>query len=455
MSAMNTRRRLVVAGLVAGIAIGAAVGATTLTGASSEAPTGTRPEVLHVARALADPGEALTLSAGLACPGTTPMSSCEVESAVAYVLSQGEEGWTEIEGRTDGGGYRFVVPGDAVGDDGLSYWLEFRTAGGIAVRLPDGGPAAPFRVLTTAGLPEVAWPGSFAMDAALRPSDGVVARLGYGDAGTDVGRVGGIGDEQPLGPSSFDVTADGSLLIADWVHRRVLVLAPHGDYRRTVPLPVGRPVDLTAASHGGLAVTTLGLGATAFELGGDGRVIGRYPVAHGVAERIAMTPRGPHVWVGPAQWAPVRSRPGMALPAAAQSRGLASAIPGRDGSVALSQELTGGRIAFVWTRPDGSRAGAVLTLPAGAQPGVDHLVRALPDGGAIAARGVWSEAGEAVMLLRFAADGSVLRSDLIEPPTREMDAAASAVRFRPPDEVLVAYANEEGFRIERFEVKAR
>ena len=56
MSAVNARRRLVVAGLVAGIAIGAAVGATTLTGASSEAPTGPRPVVLHVAKVLADPG---------------------------------------------------------------------------------------------------------------------------------------------------------------------------------------------------------------------------------------------------------------------------------------------------------------------------------------------------------------------------------------------------------------
>ena len=88
--------------------------------------------------------------------------------------------------------------------------------------------------------------------------------------------VGGVGDEQPLGPSSFDVAPDGSLLIADWVHRRVLVLTPRGDHRRTVPLPVGRPVDV-AAARGELAVTTLGLGATAFELGADGRVIGRYP----------------------------------------------------------------------------------------------------------------------------------------------------------------------------------
>jgi hypothetical protein len=96
----------------------------------------------------------------------------------------------------------------------------------------------------------------------------------------------------------------------------------------------------------------------------------------------------------------------------------------------------------------------VLTLPAGAQPGVDYFVRGLPDGGAIAARGLWSGSGEAVALLRFRANGSLATAELIAPPSREMDAAASSVRFRAPDEVLVAYTNAKAFRIERFEVEA-
>jgi hypothetical protein len=36
-----------------------------------------------------------------------------------------------------------------------------------------------------------------------------------------------------------------------------------------------------------------------------------------------------------------------------------------------------------------------------------------------------------------------------------MDAAASAVRFRAPDEVLAVYADARGIRIERFEVRDR
>ena len=300
MSAGNSRRRLV-AGLVAGLAIGAAVGATSLTGASSEGPGGARPVVLHVARVLADPGVDLELSAGLYCPR---IDGCEAASAVAHVLSTG--GWTEVAGEADGNGYRFVVPAALVVKDGLSYWLEFGIGEGAAVRFPDGGAATPFRVVTTAELREVAWPDVFDWSS-LRTSDSVVARLDYGDADGQVGRIGGVGDEQPLGPSSFDVAPDGSVHVADWVHGRVLELSPRGEHRRTVPLPVRRPVDIAVGTAGELAATTLGLGATAFELGTDGRVIGRYRVETGVAERVALTPGGPHVWVGPAQWAPVRS----------------------------------------------------------------------------------------------------------------------------------------------------
>jgi hypothetical protein len=40
-------------------------------------------------------------------------------------------------------------------------------------------------------------------------------------------------------------------------------------------------------------------------------------------------------------------------------------------------------------------------------------------------------------------------------PSREMDATASTVRFRAPGEVLAVYANADGIRIERFEVRGR
>ena len=344
-------------------------------------------------------------------------------------------------------------PGCADPDDGLSYWLEFGIEGGGAVRFPDGGAATPFPRRDNSGTARGGVAGRFDRPLRAPTSDSTVTRLGYGDDTDQVGRVGGVGDEQPLGPSSFDVGPSGAIYVADWVHQRVLVLTARGQSRRAVPLPLRRPVDIAVGQQGQLAVTTLGLGATAFELGADGRTIGRYGVPTGVVERIVLTPDGPFVWTGPAQWTPVRSRAGVALSVEAQSRSIAAAVPGRDGAVALSQELPGRRIAFVWARPDGSRAGVVLQLPPGVQAGVDHFVRGLPDGGAIAARGLWSESGSAVALLRFAADGSIVAADVIAAPTQEMDAASSTVRFRAPDEVLVAYGDDRELRIERFEVE--
>ena len=55
-------------------------------------------------------------------------------------------------------------------------------------------------------------------------------------------------------------------------------------------------------------------------------------------------------------------------------------------------------------------------------------------------------------VLRFGPDGDLLETSLVAAPTHEMDAAASAVRFRAPDELLVFRAEPKGVRIDRYEV---
>ena len=113
----------------------------------------------------------------------------------------------------------------------------------------------------------------------------------------------------------------------------------------------------------------------------------------------------------------------------------------------------GGRIAFAWIRGDGSRAGAVLTLPRGVQPGSDFFVRPLDGGGAIAARGVWDATHFGVVALRFDALGRVVASSLLPEPSHHQVARFSTVRFRAPGEVLVAVDRGHGVRILRFEVR--
>ena len=191
-------RRLLVVGVLAGAAIGTTLGVTSLTGAGPGRTVGIRPVVLHVAKVVADPGAELELTAGVVCPQRTP-PACAVASAVAHVLSAGTVGWTDVAGVSDGTSFRFVIPGALVPAEGLSYWLELAIEGGAAVRLPEAGPAAPFRVLTTAGLPQVPWPGRFDWGA-LTPADGVIARLAYGGGDDEVGRVGGPGTSRRSGP---------------------------------------------------------------------------------------------------------------------------------------------------------------------------------------------------------------------------------------------------------------
>ena len=65
--------------------------------------------------------------------------SCEALSAVVHVLSGGTAGWADVEGVPDGTGFRFVIPGSAVAEDGFSYWMEFAIEGGGDVQFPEGG----------------------------------------------------------------------------------------------------------------------------------------------------------------------------------------------------------------------------------------------------------------------------------------------------------------------------
>jgi hypothetical protein len=211
-------------------------------------------------------------------------------------------------------------------------------------------------------------------------------------------------------------------------------------------------MDLAVAPDGGLDVATFGTEATAYELDEAGRVLGRYPVAYGVVARVAVTPAGPRVLTGPSQWSSVRASMGQALSAEAQAATQVTAIPPSSGQLAVSQELPGARIAFVWSRTDGSRGGAIVTLPPHVAAGSDFFVRPTLDGGAIAARGLWDRTHNGVGVFRFDALGRIASFQLLPEPSVEQDARFSTVRFQAPGSVLVVFGDAHGFRIDRFEV---
>ena len=444
-------RRLVAAGIAAGVILGAAAGAALLTGAAPPSrASGPRPVVLHVAPALVDAGADLELSAATRCR-TPSGATCTVEGARAWVRPQGAAGWSRVPGHVDDGAYRFDVSGTLIPEGGFEYWLEFLTRAGAAEAYPPGGAQAAIRVLTATGLPERAFP---TIDwNAVRAPDGVAVSMPYGRRDGQVGIQLPEGDGEIAGHGSFDVGPDGSIYVDDWVNGRIQVFSRTGRFERAFRSPVDEPADLAVAGDGSLVLGTLGEAAEAFELGPEGAVIGRYPVGYGIVSRVAVGPDGPKAMVGPSQWAAVRTVPGRPLAPELQARLQSAVAPQSDGAIGVSQSLPGGRIAFAWIRGDGSRAGAVLTLPRGVQPGSDFFVRPLDGGGAIAARGVWDATHFGVVALRFDALGRVVASSLLPEPSHHQVARFSTVRFRAPGEVLVAVDRGHGVRILRFEVR--
>jgi hypothetical protein len=444
-------RRLVVAGVAAGAILGAAAGAAMLTGAAPPSgAAGPRPVVLHVAPALVDAGNDLELSAATMCR-TPGRASCTVDAARAWVRPQGAAGWSRVPGRAGAGAYRFVVSGALIPEGGFDYWLEFRTEAGTTQAYPPGGARAAIRVVTVTGLPERAFP-AIRWDAARAP-DGVAVSMPYGSDDGQVGIELPEGDGEIVGHGSFDVGPDGAIYVDDWVNGRVEVFSPSGRFERAFRSPVDRPADLAVGIDGSVTLGTLGEHAQAIELGPNGFVVGRYPVGYGIVSRVATGPDGPKAMVGPSQWAALRTAPGRPLAPELQARLQSSVAPQPDGALGVSQSLGGRRIAFAWVRGDGSRAGAVLRLPRGIQPGSDFFVRPLDDGGAVAARGVWDATHFGVMALRFDALGRIVSSSLLPEPSHHQVARFSTVRYRAPAEVLVAVDRARGVKILRFEVR--
>ncbi|MEO8475437.1 MAG: hypothetical protein ABI572_00115 [Actinomycetota bacterium] len=443
-------RRLVAAGIAAGVVLGAAAGAAMLTGAAPPAAEGPRPAVLHIAPALVDAGADLELSAATMCR-TPGRASCTIDAARAWVRPQGAAGWTRVAGKPDRGAYRFEVAGALIPEGGFDYWLEFRTQAGTAEAYPPGGARAAIHVLTVTGLPERDFP---AIDWNSVAQPGAVAvSMPYGNGDGQVGIELPQGDGEITGFGSFDVGLDGSIFVDDWVNGRIQVFSRKGVLARAFRSPVDQPADLAVGPDGGVVLGTLGEDGEAYELSPQGAVIGRYPVGYGILSRVAVGPDGPKAMVGPAQWAAMRTAPGTPLAPELQARMQSAVAPQADGSVGLSQSLPGGRIAFAWVRDDGSRAGAILRLPRGVQPGSDFFVHPLDDGGAIAARGVWDATHFGVVAIRFDALGRVAASALLPEPSHHQVARFSTVRFARPGSVLVAVDGIHGVKILRFEVK--
>ena len=444
-------RRTLVIGLAAGSLIGAAFGVAMLSGAGQHTAVGPTPAVLHAAPAIVDAHTDVRLGAATVCaqPDADP---CRITRADAFVRPFGVSGWTQVDGRPTEGGFAFTVPAQLVPPDGFAYWLRFTTAAGADVAYPPGGEGSPLRVLTTAGLPVRQIPGTFSWDERRSPDQDVV-RMRFGSDDGQVGRTVATKDDPSMGPSSFDVGPGGGLYVVDWVNRRVEAFSPSGRFVRALPLPSDQPMDIALRPGGGLYLAELGMGTNVYELDAAGAVTGRYPVGFGISARVGATSDGPRVFVGPGQWTGVSLRTGVPLSAEQQSETETAYVPLADGSIGVAAAVGTDGFAAVWTRPDGSRGGARVQLPAGVRPGTDYFVRPMADGGAVVAEALWDDTHMGVGLFRFGSTGTVEAFSLLPEPSTQQAARFSTVRFRAPNEVLEVFQSQTAVTIQRFEVR--
>ncbi|GBC86852.1 hypothetical protein HRbin12_00851 [bacterium HR12] len=433
----SSRGRAVLAGLLAGIVAGSLAGAI----ARSPAPSPeTRARVLHAAPVLAEPGAPVVLRFATACdPSGTP--ACELRSAELHVRADGV--WRTLPGTVEAGEAAFIVPGHLVADDGFAYYAELVPERGAPLTYPPSGAAHPIAVAGTAGFARIRLPSDLSLED-VREADGLALFLPWGSGRGEAGLADAHPGEEALGPSSFAVGPDGALYVADWVNGRIQVFSGAG--YRELPTPARTTLDLAVDEAGRIGLVGLGMGAKAYLLDPDGRRLGAFPVALGAPTRIAAAADGMRVGIGPGQWVPVGRPGGPALSPAEQDAGRSSSI-----DQAASQDLAEDRFAAAWPTARGT-TGVVVALPEGIRVGIEYFVRPLPDGGALVARGLWNDAAMAVGVFRFSADGELLGLSLLPEPSTRMDARSSTVRFRPPNEVLVARDRADGIAVERFEV---
>jgi hypothetical protein len=334
------RRRLAVAaGLVSGGLCGIGAAGLTATAGAPDVPTDDRPplvEATHLPPLLTVPGEPVELRYDVYClpvPETGPDEPCAATGSVfARAGASGPFRELRLVERPSVAEGRLSVrlPDDlARSRTGFSYYAILRNpATGAETTVPPGGAGAPQRSLPLEGAVEVRL-GAHRFGAAAAPS-ARVARAAWGSGPASVGLEPGR-NLAPIGATSFDVGADGTVHLLDEANRRVLRWRPGASRPEVVPVEIdGTLADLSVAGDGTMHVleSTGPAGAGPFlrSFAADGTALGATRVAQ-AASQVRIGAGGTAVVNEPAGglWSSV-ARAGRPLGAATRS---ASGRPGR------------------------------------------------------------------------------------------------------------------------------
>jgi hypothetical protein len=366
MERSRRRRRLLGGALVGGLA-GIVTGAVIATAAPQvqkqgepDRDVGSIIDAAHVPPLLTVRGEPVTLRYAIVCPGGGAEAFGEAcnASGDVYIRPGSTGSFTRLTLRrtNDAAEGRYVaeVPREiASSPDGFTYYAVLRNdATGANITLPVGGADAPQRSLPLDRAVTVR------LDAhvfgATRKADERVVDAGWGAGIGQVGLGGSFGGLR-IGPSSFDVAADGTVVLLDGANSR-LARWSHG-VASAVDAELDGALDDMALASDGSAYVLDGRGRTPQlrHLGRDGRLLASDPIVERTWSQLRIGPEGPIVQQEPSeQW--LRVAPGLA-----REEAVRSGRPGRtlaDGSEvvvlrtgvgeARIARIVGGRIRAAW-----------------------------------------------------------------------------------------------------------
>lgn len=318
MTRFAERRRVVVggvSGLACGIAGGIAAVALLAGGASGGAREAGDSFITagHLPPLLTVPGQPVTLRYAIVCPPPAGESDAgkPCDGGGTVYIHAGHTGpfqplaLDRAADSVDGRYFVDVPAAIASSPDGFSYYAVLRDrAHGTEMTLPAGGAAAPqesypLRDPVTVDL------GSHAFGSTRHASARVVsARWGSGAA--EVGLSGGKTSAR-IGPSSFDVSADGTVTLLDEINHRVQRWRS-GTVAGSVPVDVPAAADDLAVAPGGTVYVLDGRSSAASTpvlraFAPDGRLVRVQHIAERSWSQLRLGPSGPVIQQSPSeQW---------------------------------------------------------------------------------------------------------------------------------------------------------
>jgi hypothetical protein len=320
MERSRRRRRLLggaLAGGLAGIVTGAVIATAAPRAHQQGEPVpeiGSMIDAAHVPPLLTLPGESVTLRYAIVCPASdaAPFAGTCDASGDVYIRAGSSGPFTRLplrrtEDSTEGR-YAVDVPASIAGShEGFTYFAVLRNNDtGATVTVPSGGADAPQRSLPLDHAATVRL-GAHRFGEVRHAEERVVAAP-WGSAVGEVG-LGGSPGGLRMGPSSFDVAADGTIVVLDgensrlerWTTRAVSTV--HADVDGAADDMALAP-DETVYFVGGGRVPALR------HLGRDGRTLGVEPLVDRTWSQLRMGPDGPLVQQEPSeQW--LEAAPGL------------------------------------------------------------------------------------------------------------------------------------------------